>query len=293
LIGPSLIHGSGPDVFVTKVKPDGTGLLYSGFIGGDNQDTAGGIAIDVAGNVYVVGTTNSGPTAFPIKDGPGLTMKSGFDAFVAKVRADATGLEYAGYVGTTAIDNGLGIAVDGAGNAYVAGVGNGDDSSLAPLIGPDTSPNGGRDGFVAKIDNVTATPTSTATPTPTLTPTATLTPTPTATPVVTACQPRPAVQVSTAAGGAGVLTVTIRAGRGAIARIDVGTPPSIRNALVSVAGGPTSQTQAFTFNPAAGQSTVQLSVQSPDRSRDTLVPFTVTDDCGPWPTFVGGGGGSF
>jgi len=294
LIGPALTRRAGSDAFVTKVKPDGTGLLYSGFIGGDGSESGTGLAIDAAGNAYIVGTTNSGPTTFPLKDGPDLTPNGSFDAFVAKVRADATGLEYAGYIGSTDIDNGNGIAVDSVGNAYVTGHVNGNDASFTTLIGPDTSPNGSIDAFVAKIDNVTATPTSTPTPTPTLTPTVTLTPTSTPTPVVTACQPRPAVQLTTVPGSLGVLNVTVRAGRGTISRIDFGADnPRIRNAQVSVAGGPVNQTQPFPFVPPAGQTTVQISILSPDRSHDTSVQFDVYDECGRWPTFVGGGAGSF
>lgn len=63
--------------------------------------------------------------------------------------------------------------------------------------------------------------------------------------------------------------------------------------MVSVAGGQQNQTGAFTFAPASSTATVQLVVQSPNRVLQTMVPFTVTDGCGAWPTFVGGGAGSF
>ncbi|MFF3942987.1 SBBP repeat-containing protein [Streptomyces phaeofaciens] len=54
--------------------------------------------------------------------GPDLTYNSGrYDAFVAKVRPDGSGLQYAGYIGGTADSVGHGIAVDSAGAAYVAG----------------------------------------------------------------------------------------------------------------------------------------------------------------------------
>jgi hypothetical protein len=57
--------------------------------------------------------------------------------------------------------------------------------------------------------------------------------------------------------------------------------------------GAQNQTGAFSYVPNSPPATVQLIVQSPDRSRATTVPFTVTDGCGTWPTFVGGGAGSF
>ena len=105
--------------------------------------------------------------------------------------------------------------------------------------------------------------------------------------------PRPNVQVTNAKGATGVLKVTVQAGAGTISRIDFGTPRPVENASVSVTGGAQNQTGAFSYAPNSPPATVQLVVQSPDRSRATTVPFTVTDGCGTWPTFVGGGAGSF
>ena len=53
------------------------------------------------------------------------------------------------------------------------------------------------------------------------------------------------------------------------------------------------QTGAFTYLPTTLSATVQVTVQSPDRAKPTTVPFTITDGCGTWPTFVGGGPSSF
>ena len=105
--------------------------------------------------------------------------------------------------------------------------------------------------------------------------------------------PRPNVQVTNAKGATGVLNVTVQAGAGTISRIDFGTPRPVENGSVSVTGGAQNQTGAFSYAPNSPPATVQLVVQSPDRSRATTVPFTVTDGCGTWPTFVGGGAGSF
>jgi PKD repeat protein/methionine-rich copper-binding protein CopC len=48
------------DVFLTKLKSDGTGLLYSTFLGGSGNDRGNAITIDSAGNAYLTGNTNSG-----------------------------------------------------------------------------------------------------------------------------------------------------------------------------------------------------------------------------------------
>ena len=306
-VGPDLTYNGGlRDAFVVKVNPNGSGLAYAGYIGGSAPlgDQAFAIAVDGSGADYIVGVTDSNESSFPVVGGPDLTFndtENGTDAFIAKVNPGGSGIAYAGYIGGAGIDYAVGIAVDTAGTAYVAGRTTSDQSSFPVAVGPSLTHHGQTvdstfDAFSVKVTDAGGgppTPTPTVTPTTTATPPVTATPVPTATPPGTTCQPRPAVRVNVVPGAPGVLNVTIQAGQGAISRVQFGTPPAIRNALVSVAGGPANQTQAFNFTPAAGQTAVQVSVQSPDRSRDTFVPLTVTDACGPWQTFVGGGPGSF
>jgi hypothetical protein len=86
---------------------------------------------------------------------------------------------YAGYIGGSGDDYGIGIAVDSSGSAYVTGA-TSSEATFPVTVGPDLTYNGNGDAFVAKIASIaTPTPTPTATPTPTSTPTATRTPTPT------------------------------------------------------------------------------------------------------------------
>jgi hypothetical protein len=150
-VGPDTSFNGGDfDAFVAKVKADGSGLEYCGYIGGSTPfDTGSGIEVDGVGNAYVTGTTGS--SDFPVAVGPDTSFNGGIlDAFVAKVRADGSGLEYSGYIGGSSSDGGSDIAVDGRGNAYVTG---GTSSSDFPVVGgPDTSFNGGQsDAFVTKI----------------------------------------------------------------------------------------------------------------------------------------------
>ncbi len=154
LVGPDLTHNGDYDTFVAKVKADGTGLDYSGYIGGTNEDSSDGIAVDGTGAAYIAGRTLSSETeGFPLLAGPDLTYNSGRDAFVAKVKADGTGLDYCGYIGGSDTDVGLGIAVDGTGAAYVTGWTQSSETEGFPvLVGPDLTYNGdGSDAFVAKI----------------------------------------------------------------------------------------------------------------------------------------------
>jgi hypothetical protein len=138
-----------------KTRPlvlDPVMLLYAGYIGGSGDDFGQGIAVDAAGNAYISGYTTSTETTFPVTAGPDLTHNGGTDAFVAKVNAAGTGLLYAGYIGGSGADHGIGIAVDGAGNAYVSGYTNSSHASFPVTVGPDLIHNGAFDVFVAKVN---------------------------------------------------------------------------------------------------------------------------------------------
>ena len=108
------------DAFVAKVRTDGTGLIYCGYIGGENDDKGLGISLDSQGRVYVVGTTTSF-TKFPVKIGPKLTNSGGQEGFIARVNANGTGLDYCGYIGGSVDDVARSVAVDKDFNAYVVG----------------------------------------------------------------------------------------------------------------------------------------------------------------------------
>jgi hypothetical protein len=60
-VGPDLTHNSLTDGFVAKVKGDGTGFAYAGYVGGTQDDNARGIAIDRTGAAYLTGDTKSSP----------------------------------------------------------------------------------------------------------------------------------------------------------------------------------------------------------------------------------------
>jgi beta-propeller repeat-containing protein len=118
-----------------------------------------GIALDGTGNAYMTGFTSSTEASFPVTGGPDLTYNGGSDAFVAKVKADGTGLDYATYIGGSGNDKGLGIAVDSQGSAYVTGSTASTEASFPVTVGPDLTYNGDPyDAFVAKITVQATTP---------------------------------------------------------------------------------------------------------------------------------------
>jgi hypothetical protein len=106
------------DAFLTKLAQDGS-LAFSTYLGGSLEDSANGIALDGAGNIYIAGSTAS--TDFPvIGAAQGSTGGSG-DAFAAKISADDAHVVYATYLGGTGADQALAIAVDQSNSAYITG----------------------------------------------------------------------------------------------------------------------------------------------------------------------------
>jgi hypothetical protein len=152
--------GGASDAFVARLNPAGSALTYSTFLGGSGADAALAIALDAAGNAYVTGSTGS--TDFPTR-GPVQILNAGLDdVFVAKLNPTGTALVYSTYLGGVCGESGNAIAVDGEGQAYVAGhTGFGaTGTSLCAFANnfPTTStafartPRGGFDAFVARLD---------------------------------------------------------------------------------------------------------------------------------------------
>ncbi len=112
----------GIDAFVTKIDPTQSGaasLLCSTYLGGDSFDEGYGIAVDGAGNAYVTGETWSDD--FPTQNPYDNSLGGSKDAFVTKLNAAGNALVYSTYLGGSDYDSGRSIAVDGVGQAYVAG----------------------------------------------------------------------------------------------------------------------------------------------------------------------------
>jgi hypothetical protein len=138
------------DAFVAKLNPTGTALVYSTYLGGTDNDQAFGIAVDTFGAAYVTGETHS--TGFPTTPGAFQTSYGGgYDAFVTELNPTGTALVYSTYLGGTGDDVGRGIAVDGAGNAYVTGY---TDSADFPTTAGafQAAFGGGYDAFVTKLN---------------------------------------------------------------------------------------------------------------------------------------------
>lgn len=120
-------------------------LSYATYLWGK----AGGIATDSSGYIYVAGTITS--KDLPVVGGYKTTQSGTNDAYVIKIDPSSSQAVYATYLGARrAITNGVGIAVDSAGNAYVTGT---TDSSAYPVTSgayQTTSSTGG--AFITKLN---------------------------------------------------------------------------------------------------------------------------------------------
>jgi hypothetical protein len=139
---------SSQDAFVTKLSPTGSTLIYSTYLGGNDNDFGNGIAVDGSGNAVIVGSTAS--TNFPTASAFQSARSGSYpDAFVAKMTADGSGFVYSTYLGGTLVDEAFGIAIDASGAAYVVGS---TTSTNFPTLNPYQSTNrGSRDAFVSKF----------------------------------------------------------------------------------------------------------------------------------------------
>lgn len=147
--------GAGGDAFVAKFSNSGL-LQYMTYLGGSGNDSAAGIAVDSTGNAYITGVTDSTnfPTVNPIArnisgtNSPFLHLYP-YDAFVSKLNPTGSGLVYSTYLGGNLEDQGIAIAVDSTGSAYVTGF---TLSTNFPLVNAWQSTNSGFDDlFVSKL----------------------------------------------------------------------------------------------------------------------------------------------
>jgi uncharacterized protein (TIGR03437 family) len=120
-------------------------LRFATFLGGAGDDTAAAVAVDSAGNVFVVGTTTS--TNFPLFPPNQPRPRGASEIFVTKLNPAGAGIAFSLYLGGSGDDTATGAAVDPAGNLYVVGATTSNDF---PQAG--TGLRGANDAFVAKLD---------------------------------------------------------------------------------------------------------------------------------------------
>lgn len=154
------VCGSVPcfDAFVAKLDSSGTSLIYATYLGGSADDYAQGIAVDAAGEAVVTGFTAS--PDFPVAAAPFGSRAGGYDAFVSKLDASGAALPFSTFLGGGGDDFGAAVALDGAGQIYLAGSTNSADfpalggfqsAYAAGVCGALSSTTPCFDAFVAKL----------------------------------------------------------------------------------------------------------------------------------------------
>lgn len=143
-----------PDGFVAKVSSDGSGLVYSTYIGGAGSESVNAVTVSESGEAFITGATSSSdfpttPDAYRRNFSGGNALNG--DAFVAKLQADARGLKYSTYYGGSGGDSGNSIALGPFGIAYIIGA---TSSANLPMVRPLQSSNGGglSDAFMVEMN---------------------------------------------------------------------------------------------------------------------------------------------
>lgn len=155
------------DAFVMKINSTGTAILYSTYLGGHNSDAGFAIAVNASGQAYVTGGTdpfNAGnfcinpylfPTTLnPYQNKPCYGLRADSDAFFTVLNGSGSDLIYSTYFGGSDEDQGNAIAIDGAGNAYIAGESNSDNLPDKNAFQTDHGNNNTdvNDAFIAKFN---------------------------------------------------------------------------------------------------------------------------------------------
>jgi hypothetical protein len=138
-----------PNVFVTKLNANGSALVYSTYLGGDNTDLGFDIAVDQEGNAYLAGSTGSldFPTMNPLQPAPSGLL----DSFVTKLNPAGSSLIFSTYLGGGLIDLAYALAIDGQRNIYLTGY---TQSSDFPTMNPlQPALSGAPDAFVTKLNS--------------------------------------------------------------------------------------------------------------------------------------------
>ncbi len=131
--------GGSTDTYVQKLNAAGNAIVYSTYLGGNDEEWLEGLHVDASSQVYVAGRTYSTnfPTANAYQASHAGTPPN-WDAFISKLNAAGNGLVYSTYLGGAGDDKGNGLAVDTSGKAYLIGT---TTSAYFPLLNPLPSQN--------------------------------------------------------------------------------------------------------------------------------------------------------
>ncbi len=138
----------GIDIVVSKINAIGSDLIYSTFIGGNDDDFGYDIAVDAFGRAAITGCSFSAdfPVTTQAFDG---TLSGDRDVVVVRLSESGSRLDGSTFLGGNNWDEGYSVAVDAAGTVYVTGMTTSSDFPTANAF--DNSYNGAQDAFVARL----------------------------------------------------------------------------------------------------------------------------------------------
>ncbi len=154
------MHYEGTGAWIIKLRGIDGAPVYLTPLGTNPSDStqavnaSRGVAVDSQGRAYVVGTADGG--IYTQKTSVNPDILGGTDAFVLRMSSSGSGIDYGTYLGGNGNDQGLGVAVDSGGWAYVVGS---TQSTNLPLINPLLDANlntlgtllGTQDAYLAKL----------------------------------------------------------------------------------------------------------------------------------------------
>ena len=145
-------NGGSSDIFITKLNPVGSSLIYSTYLGGSSEDSGFSIVVDSYNNTYITGKTSS--TDFPVTaNAINDSLCGETDIFVTKLNGTGNKLEFSTYLGGGDVDSGSEIRVDAFNNTYITGETASLDFPTTPDAIDNTHNGGVSDAFVTKISS--------------------------------------------------------------------------------------------------------------------------------------------
>ena len=140
----------GHNAFLTKLKSDGSALVYSTYFGNGTRGTS--VAVDSGGNAHLAGSVTAAPNLPLVSPIQSTSGGGDYEVFLATLDPDGSTLLFSTYIGGSDTDWPTSIAVDQSGNTYVAGY---TTSTNFPMKNALQSSIGGApaDAFVVKISD--------------------------------------------------------------------------------------------------------------------------------------------
>lgn len=155
VVQPAITVGGASDAFVAKYPIGGGAPTYATYLGGNNNDSGYGIAVDGVGNAYLAGQTTSSNlvTIYPGSVTSFQAVLNGSsDAFVTQLNATGSAVLYNTYLGGSNAETAYAIAVDGTNNVYVTGSTLSADFPTSPAGALQPANAGSTDAFVTQFN---------------------------------------------------------------------------------------------------------------------------------------------